>query len=211
MAIFGQEQSQKAGISIDKYYDWKGAQDAGVLSAWDKEAGENVTLDTAEFIVLSDTYAIKGWSEKAGARIYSNEISSFQNEDFKVRCGDQTLIEGKYADIKSKIGEMGAKLHVVVTALMADGTTAKISLKGAAFMEFSDAKRAISTNTNEVSLVGFKDEKKGAIKYRTPKFEQGVEITPERMEQAIEFAKELAPKAKPASGGDKIDASDLPW
>lgn len=205
MAVFGQfGAGKKAGIAIDKYLEWKGAGDAGYLSAYNKETGENEQIDTAEFIVVSETFTIKGWLEDEG-RVYSNEISDFRNDEITVKCGEKTLVKGLYSNIKSDIAAFG-KLHVVVVGLLDDGTTVKMFFKGAAFMAFSDAKRAINLNARKMSITGYTDEKKGAIKYRIPVFEQGGEISGGEAEAATTIA-----SAALKGDDDKVSLEDLPF
>lgn len=187
MPIIG-EKSSGGGRKLDYYLKWKGASDAGKFVTWDWEAEVDYNLD--EFIIIKTGYAIKGYSDKHNKQIYSNQIDAF-TEELNVRAGEDEIVKGIYRDIKDKIEGAGGKLHILLTCLTNSGEVVQVPLKGKAFANFLSFSDTNDTSANKVKFAGAEDGKKWAIKFRTPLFEVGSQITPEELEQAKGTAKEI--------------------
>lgn len=209
MAYFGDKKEGKA-TKLDFYLKWKGAADAGKFVYWDGEAEVEYKLE--EFIVLRKGYAIKGWSEKHGSNMYSNQIDNF-NEELNVRAGENDIVSGVYSDIKGDVLEAGWKIHLVLTCLTVWGDLIQIPLKGAAFASYLDFDKENNTNEVKVKFDGFEDGKKGAVKYRTPKFATGADITDAEADDAIQISATLKGGSNGSVAEDvaEISEEELPF
>jgi hypothetical protein len=72
----------------------------GKFYHWDKSAGENVSVDLGEFIILKTAYTVSGYSDKYQSGIYSNTVE-YLNEEFDVQTyKNDTIAVGLYSEIK---------------------------------------------------------------------------------------------------------------
>ena len=176
-----------------KYLDWKSNDKS--FSYYDKEAGENVKVDLPlKFVFLQHYHTVKGWNDASQSGIYSNEVYYIGSEPMTVRAfKGGTIAEGIYKDIKQDITNAGGKYHRSVYVMLEDGTIANLSLKGAVVREWSDF---IEANKNLVDnrwieVKSAKDQKKGSIKYSTPEFTLGANLSSKDSAQADSVASEL--------------------
>ena len=161
--------------NIKKYLEWKGAFDAGYFAYYDKEEGVNKPFKMAEFAVKDLEYTVRGFDEGTNSVIYSNDIKSFNDEEFIVKSGGGTLFTGRYK--KESILALNAKLHIKITADH-QGEEVIIYLKGNNYFNFSKLigrDGEVDVATTMVKITGASDEKAGAVKYKAPIFEKGWE------------------------------------
>lgn len=164
-----------------QWANWK----SWAFSAWDRDeqVEKEITLPK-EFVVVADSWSIKGWLESKGW-VWSNEIYSFANDILTVRSNNwEVLYEGKYKDIKDDLAKVGLKLirniHYVDPA---DYETLKtFCIKGAAskarFETFSNENRNLP-GFKRIKLAEVKEWKTWAVKYKYPIFEGGADLTAE--------------------------------
>ena len=184
--------SPRVPSPIRYYVSWSGEK--GQFSYWDGEAKKRVELgpDT-EFVVMDTRSAISGFNDEAQARVFSNRVKSTTKEEFNVRCGNNVIAKGFYADIKEKVKAEGGKFCTEVFALMnidGDFQPVQIDIMGAAlgcWMTFVDtlggpwAIYAFKINTS----LGDK-KKKGRVEYFEVSFATE-ELTSELNEMANAF------------------------
>lgn len=156
-----------------------------VFSAWDREAQEEkeITLPE-EFVVVADSWSIKGWLETKW-NVWSNEIYSFKEDILTVRNNaGEVLYEGKYADIKPELAKVWLKptrnIHYVDPK---DYETLKtFCIKGAASKAWFDSfswENSRLPGFKRIKLAQIKDWKTGAVKYKYPIFEWASDLTAE--------------------------------
>lgn len=176
-----------------KYLDWKSNDKS--FSYYNKEAGENVKVGLPfKFVFLQHYHTVKGWNDASNSGIYSNEVYYIGSEPMTVRAFKGGVIaEGIYKDIKPAITNAGGKYHRSVYVMLEDGSIANLSLKGAVVKEWSDF---MENNKNLldnkwVEINSAKDQKKGSIKYTTPEFTLGANLTAKESSLADSVASEL--------------------
>jgi len=176
-----------------KYLDWKSNDKS--FSYYNKEAGENVKVGLPfKFVFLQHYHTVKGWNDASNSGIYSNEVYYIGSEPMTVRAFKGGVIaEGIYKDIKPAITNAGGKYHRSVYVMLEDGSIANLSLKGAVVKEWSDFmednKNLLDNKWVEINSA--KDQKKGSIKYTTPEFTLGANLTAKESSQADSVASEL--------------------
>lgn len=176
-----------------KYLDWKSNDKS--FSYYNKEAGENVKVGLPfKFVFLQHYHTVKGWNDASNSGIYSNEVYYIGSEPMTVRAFKGGVIaEGIYKDIKPAITNAGGKYHRSVYVMLEDGSIANLSLKGAVVKEWSDFmednKNLLDNQWVEINSA--KDQKKGSIKYTTPEFTLGSNLTAKESSQADSVASEL--------------------
>jgi hypothetical protein len=176
-----------------KYLDWKSNDKS--FSYYNKEAAENVKVGLPfKFVFLQHYHTVKGWNDASNSGIYSNEVYYIGSEPMTVRAFKGGVIaEGIYKDIKPAITNAGGKYHRSVYVMLEDGSIANLSLKGAVVKEWSDF---MENNKNLldnkwVEINSAKDQKKGSIKYTTPEFTLGANLTAKESSLADSVASEL--------------------
>lgn len=158
--------------------EWAGSGSDGFFKFWNKETKQDVRIDSIRFAVLGERNCVKGWLEEKKSNAYSNEVASLKNQTITVKYFQdgkaRELCSGKYDELHDQLLSQGIKYHKVIYAVVLDceqietGTIVKIMLKGAAsgsWMNFKDKQ-------DSVVCSGFTDGKKGAVKFRIPKFEK---------------------------------------
>lgn len=166
------------------YLEFKGAQDAGHFAYYDKEAGENKKYDLTEFKVNDIEYTVRGFDEGSNSNIYSNDIKSFNDEEFTVKSGAGELFKWRYD--KEAIKAINAKLHIKITGKQGADDFA-LYLKGNNYFMFSNLLKDLDTATEMVKFTGTTDEKAGAVKYKAPVFVKGWEVKEEITAEDIPF------------------------
>lgn len=168
-------EERRSSNPTSKYLEWKSNDKS--FSYYDKEAGENVKVNIPlKFVFLQHYHTVKGWNDASASGIYSNEVYYIGSEPMTVRAfKGGVLAEGLYKDIKTDIVNAGGKYHRSIYVMLEDGSIANLSLKGAAVREWSDFmetnKSIVDGNWIEVNTA--KEQKKGSIKYSTPEFKAG--------------------------------------
>ena len=186
-------ETSKSSNPTSKYLDWKSNDKA--FEYYDKNAGEKVKVGLPlKFVFLQNYHTVKGWNDASESGIYSNEVFYIGSEPMTVRSFKGGLIaEGLYKDIKPTITNAGGKYHRSVYVMLEDGTLANISMKGAVVREWSEFmeenKNLVDGQWIEVN--SSKDQKKGSIKYSTPEFTMGSNLTAKQSSQADVVASQL--------------------
>ena len=168
-------EERRSSNPTSKYLEWKSNDKS--FSYYDKEAGENVKVNIPlKFVFLQHYHTVKGWNDASASGIYSNEVYYIGSEPMTVRAfKGGVLAEGLYKDIKTDIVNAGGKYHRSIYVMLEDGSIANLSLKGAAVREWSDFmetnKSIVDGNWIEGNTA--KEQKKGSIKYSTPEFKAG--------------------------------------
>ena len=103
------------------------------------------------------------------------------------------IAEGLYKDIKPTITAAGGKYNRSIYVMLEDGTVANISLKGSGVRQWSDFMEANKNliDNQWVEVLTSNDEKKGSIKYSTPEFTVGANLTKQDSAKADDVASEL--------------------
>jgi len=162
-----------------KYFEWKSMDKQ--FSYYDKKAEQNVKVDLPlKFVFLQHYHTVKGWNDASQSGIWSNEVYYIGSEPITVRAfKGGTIAEGIYKDIKEDITRAGGKYHRSVYVMLEDGTIANLSFKGAVVREWSEfMKNSKSLVDNQwIEISSAKDQKKGSIKYSTPEFTLGANLT----------------------------------
>jgi len=120
--------TQKRGGSkspIQKYISFSGS--TGTFKYWDKDAKENVELETIDVIVLDTRASVTGFNEGLGVGVSSNMVANTTKEELKVVSFNNgkpnVLAEGLYQDIKSDLSSFGGKFttNLICLADVGDG------------------------------------------------------------------------------------------
>lgn len=186
-------ETSKSSNPTSKYLDWKSNDKS--FDYYDKNVGEKVKVGLPlKFVFLQHYHTVKGWNDASESGIYSNEVFYIGSEPMTVRAFKGGVIaEGLYKDIKPDITNAGGKYHRSVYVMLEDGTIANISMKGAVVREWSEFmeqnKNLVDGQWIEVNSA--KDQKKGSIKYSTPEFTMGSNLTAKQSSQADSVASDL--------------------
>lgn len=204
---------------------------SGTVNYYDKELKDNIDVPLPlSFVVLDQLATVKGWSDNDQSGYWSNEVKSAGQDVLHIRTSKGEKASGIWKDIKNEPAVSGAKFNasVYIAAPGRDGLEIQnIAFSGAAlnaWIEFVNANKGVTSGKNKVSVVGFDDAKKGAVKYQTPRFE-AVEITDEELAEATKLDEELQDYftgyfekrrsdelvAVAVDEDDKIDLSEIPF
>jgi hypothetical protein len=159
----------------EKYLKWKSNDKS--FTYWDKTNEKEVTVSLPfKFVFLQHYHTVKGWHDASGSAIYSNEVYQIGKQPMMVRSykgGD--IVSGIYKDIKPKVNQSGGVYHRSIYVMLEDGSLVNLSIKGAVVKEWSDFydfhKNIVDNKWIEVNEA--LDQKKGSVKYSTPKFTIG--------------------------------------
>lgn len=193
-------ETSKSSNPTSKYLDWKSNDKA--FEYYDKNAGEKVKVGLPlKFVFLQHYHTVKGWHDPSESNIYSNEVFYIGSEQMTVRSfGNKKknlpaveIASGIYTEMKPKIISAGGKYHRSVYVMLEDGTIANLSFKGAVVREWSDfmEKNKNLVDGQWIEVNSAKDQKKGSIKYSTPEFTIGSNLTAKQSSQADSVASEL--------------------
>mgnify|MGYP001140644670 CR=1 FL=1 len=212
------EKSKSSNRPAKKYLEWKSNDKS--FEYYDSELKEkllsegktedeikenklaNVKVDLPlKFVFLQHYHTIKGWHDASKSKIWSNEVYYIGSETITVRSfGNKKdnlpaaeIATGIYKEMKPKIISAGGKYHRSVYVMLEDGTIANISFKGAVVREwsdfFGDNQSLLDNQWIEVNTA--KEQKKGSIKYSTPEFTLGKNLTAKESGMADDTALEL--------------------
>lgn len=187
------QESQKSSNPTTKYLEWKSNDKA--FSYYDKATGQNVKLELPfKFLFLEHYHTVKGWNDASESGIWANEVYYIGSEPMTVRAfkGGE-LASGLYKDIKAKVQQAGGRYHRSIYVMLEDGSLANISLKGAGVKEWSDFMEVNKNLTDNqwVEVNDAKEAKKGSVKYSTPNFTIGKNLTAQQSASADNTAREL--------------------
>jgi hypothetical protein len=173
-----QEKSESSNPT-SKYLEWKSVDKK--FSYYDKAAGENVSIELPlKFVFLQHYHTVKGWNDASQSGIWSNEVYYIGSEPMTVRAFKGGVIaEGIYKEIKPAITNAGGKYHRSVYVMLEDGSIANLSFKGAVVREWSDfmQNNGSLVDNQWIEINSAKDQKKGSIKYSTPEFTLGANLS----------------------------------
>jgi hypothetical protein len=158
---------------VTKYLTW--SSDEKGFKVFDKKAeGKSVIKLPIKFIHYDEFATIKGWDENNKTGIYSNEVKNTKQETLTVRTKNRVIAEGFYQDIKPVVNTAGGDYNVSLYAEL-NGEIVNFALKASALGAWSNfsAENRKKFLKNYVTVVGSKEEKKGAVKYHIPVFEIG--------------------------------------
>lgn len=195
MARISHNNNEKSTSSnpTSKFLSWKSNDKS--FSFYDKEAGENVKVELPlKFVFLQHYHTVRGWNDASQSGIYANEVYYIGKEPMTVRAHKGGVIaEGTYSQIKQDVLNAGGKYHRSIYVMLEDGTLANLSVKGAVVKEWSDFMEAngSSLDNNWVEITGAKEQKKGSIKYTTPEFTLGDNLSKKDTDNADKVAGEL--------------------
>jgi len=168
------------------FIEWKN----GSFSYYDKVQEKRIDLGhKITFMVLDSLSTVKGWDDKSGSKIYSNEVRSIAKDVLNVKSfkgGD--LISGLYKDIKDRIKALGGMYFssiYVATKIDGEVVMGNLHLKGAALQVWSDFNKENRDDilNKAVSVHAKEERKKGATKWEVPMFKI-IDITEKSNEEA---------------------------
>lgn len=172
-------QESKSSNPTTKYLEWKSNDKS--FEYYDKEAGQKVKVELPlKFVFIDHYHTVKGWNDASESGIWANEVYYIGSEPMTVRAfkGGE-IASGLYKDIKPKVQQAGGHYRRSIYVMLEDGSLANISIKGAVVKEWSDfmneSKDPVKTQWIEVAEA--KDQKKGSVKYTTPRFTLGKSLT----------------------------------
>lgn len=187
--------SEKSGSSnpTSKFLEYKSNDKA--FSYYDREAKENVRVDLPlKFVFLQNYHSVRGWHDASASGIYSNEVFYIGSEPMTVKSfKGGTIASGLYKDIKGTITASGGKYHRSIYVMLEDGSLANISLKGSSVRQWSDFMEANKqlVDGQFVEINSANEEKKGSVKYSTPNFTIGANLSKSDSAKADKVASEL--------------------
>ena len=178
---------------VTQYLNWKSNDKS--FAYYDKAKGENVMVELPlKFLFLEHYHTVKGWNDASESGIYSNEVYSIGKEPITVKAFKGGVIgEGLYKDIKENIKNAGAVYHRSVYAMATDGSLINLQLKGIGVKAYSDFYNDNNhlLDNQWITIESAKDGKKGAVKFSSPDFTIGGNITKEEDKLANEAANKL--------------------
>ena len=186
-------ETSKSSNPTKRYLEWKSNDKA--FEYYDKDAGEKVKVELPlKFVFLQHYHTVKGWNDASESGIYSNEVFYIGSEPMTVRSFKGGVIaEGLYKEIKPTITNAGGKYHRSIYVMLEDGTLANISIKGSSVSEWSEffEKNKNLVDGQWVEVNSAKEQKKGSVKYTTPEFTMGKNLTAKQSGQANEVAAQM--------------------
>ena len=156
-----------------KFLEWKSQAQAWEYYDKANEKSVHVTPSDLKFIVLDQLNTVKGFDERAGSGIWSNEVRSVAREPLTVKNKNGTIVEGLWRDIKGRNGSRFTK-SVYVMGKIGDGEyeLMNLQLNGAAlssWFEFCETTGDVETDI-VICAEGTKEGRKGAVTYFMPDF-----------------------------------------
>lgn len=214
---FAQPQSNPA----TKFIDWKSNEKE--FSYYDKENKVNVPIPLPfKFLTLDELHTVKGWSDSCQSAIYSNEVKFISKEPLTVKpFKGNEIAKGLYSEIKEKVKAAGAHYVKSIYIMLEDGSLANLQLKGASCQSWGDFTQKNRSRLPDewVTVSGFTEGKKGAVKYYTPDFKFEKSLSENEMNMADDafdiletYLKAYLVKAEPiidAPIEESVDEDDL--
>jgi hypothetical protein len=174
-----------------KYIEWKGGDEQGHFQYYDKETEKNVIIDLKEFIVIdSDLFSITGYDETSKTRYISNEVRTIHDTLVVRGYKDKrstVFLQGPYSALKETVKSNNNLRYTKCVYIIVDGELCHLKLTGTSAYEFGDAVlRGGNMQNNVVSHVDVIHGKRGIVKFITPKFAFGRELTADEANLAFE-------------------------
>ncbi|MGJ8762113.1 MAG: hypothetical protein ACSHXA_16340 [Polaribacter sp.] len=178
---------------VTKYLNWKSNDKS--FAYYDKEQGKNVLVELPiKFLFLEHYHTVKGWNDASESGIYSNDVYSIGKEELSVKAFKGGEIgKGLYKDIKEQIKNAGAVYHRSVYGMLPDGSIVNVQLKGSGVKAYSDFYNDNNhlLDNQWIEINQAKEGKKGAVKFTTPEFKIGENITKAEDKLANDAASKL--------------------
>jgi len=192
---------------VAKYLNWKSNDKC--FSYYDKAKGENVKVELPiKFLFLEHYHTVKGWNDSSESGIYSNEVYSIGKEPLNVKAfkGGE-LGSGLYKEIKEQIKNAGAVYHRSVYAMLEGGELVNFQLKGIGVKAYSDFYNDNNhlLDNQWIEVNSAKEDKKGSIKFSSPEFTIGGNITKAEDKLANDSAKNLQDKMDSYFGRKEVE------
>lgn len=174
-----------------KFYKWESEHKK--FSYYDKETKTNIPVDLPfRFVTLGrPLFCVKGFNEKLNIGLYSNEVRSVKDE-MTVRYFDKNqpiIAKGIWADVKDKADNVGGKYHLSIYGYdLENKEIINIDVKGNGIGEWGELfKKCSNRLADEIVIVkGFKDGKKGNVKYTYPTFELERSVSDDELDEVID-------------------------
>lgn len=161
---------------VKKYLTWD--SDNKCFKHYNKEIKQNIQVKLPmNFVVLKQMTTIKGFSEKDGCGIYSNELplNQLKTKEFNVKTmKGRTLVSGTYEKIKGDLAVLGGKFANNIYVYL-NGEIVCITLVGSSFSAWYDftAKENQAIKNNLIVIASAEEKKKGKTVYTQPVFTVG--------------------------------------
>lgn len=198
---------------VTKYLNWKSNDKS--FAYYDKEQGKNVVVELPiKFLFLEHYHTVKGWNDASESGIYSNEVYSIGKEELSVKAFKGGEIgKGLYKDIKEKIKNAGAVYHRSVYGMLPDGSLVNFQLKGIGVKAYSDFYNDNNhlLDNQWIEINSAKDGKKGAVKFTTPEFKIGENITKSEDKLANDAANLLQGYMDTYFGRNDVEEDEVPF
>lgn len=198
---------------VTKYLNWKSNDKA--FSYYDKEQGNNVLVELPiKFLFLEHYHTVKGWNDATESGIYSNEVYSIGKEELSVKAFKGGEIgRGLYKDIKEQIKNAGAVYHRSVYGMLPDGSLVNFQLKGSGVKAYSDFYNDNNhlLDNQWIEINEAKEGKKGAVKFTTPEFKIGENITKSEDKLANDAANLLQGYMDTYFGRNDVEEDEVPF
>jgi hypothetical protein len=90
---------------------------------WDKslndgDGGEVLLEMPFSWVWLESTTSFSGFNKDKGQGVYSNEVLNTKTQPLTVKCGNETIAEGLYQEIKDEVKGQGGKYCASIYGLM---------------------------------------------------------------------------------------------
>lgn len=196
---------------VAKYLNWKSNDKS--FSYYDKAKGENVKVELPiKFLFLEHYHTVKGWNDSSESGIYSNEVYSIGKEPLNVKAfkGGE-LGSGLYKEIKEQIKNAGAVYHRSIYAMLESGELVNFQLKGIGVKAYSDFYNDNNhlLDNQWIEVNSAKEGKKGSIKFSSPEFTIGGNITKAEDKMANDSAKNLQDKMDSYFGRAEVKEDEV--
>lgn len=155
-----------------KFLEWKSSKKG--WSYYDKAKEEEVLIPHGDiaFIVLDQLNTVKGFDEKAGSGIWSNEVRACGTEPFTIRNKNGIITEGLWKNIKGTNGAKFTKSVYAMAKIDGEYELVNFQLNGSALSAWFDFCEEAGNLEGDI-VVCAKDVaegKKGAVTYFMPTF-----------------------------------------
>jgi hypothetical protein len=174
-----------------KFYKWE--SENKTFSHYEKENKKNILVDLPfRFVTLGrPLFLVKGFNEKLNIGLYSNEVRTVKDE-MTVRYFDKNqpiIAKGVWAEVKEKADVVGGKYHLSIYGYdLQNHEIINIDIKGLGIGEWSELfKKNSQRLADEIVIVnGFKDGKKGNVKFTYPTFNIERVISDDELDEVID-------------------------
>ena len=108
------DEKQMVVSPVDLYLDWKGKDEDGFFSYYDKEAAENVKYKIGKCAIINIWFCVKGFNEGLNTSIYSNKIWAW-DEEVIVKSKWDILARWMWKEIRDEVSWFWGSIHKVIT------------------------------------------------------------------------------------------------